>query len=157
MMTIAGFTVPRLFDKPKGAPAPRRAYPVETVRLNETRDLGECVATSVHAIYARGSIYISVTMEPKEDALKAQCEADRKQAAGLFEVDRLWSAAAVNTKWGRRAYLCDAQGQALEGTLCGARGLTDAGAREVFFEFTAMEHYPEKMYLTDGKTRIRVR
>ena len=53
MMTIAGFTVPRLFDRPKAAPPPRRPFPVETVRRNERCDLGECVATGVHAIYAQ--------------------------------------------------------------------------------------------------------
>jgi len=35
--------------------------------------------------------------------------------------------------------------------------MTDAGAREVFFEFQAMERYPEVIYLTDGKARVRVR
>ena len=157
MMTIAGFTVPRLFDRPKAAPPPRRPFPVETVRRNERCDLGECVATGVHAIYAQVRIYICVTVEPKADALAAQREADRKKAAGLFEVDAMWSAAAVNARWGRRAFLCDAQGQTLEGAVCGARGMTDAGAKEIFFEFAAMERYPEEIYLTDGQTRVRVR
>lgn len=157
MMTIAGFAVPRLFDKPRSAPAPRRPFPVETVRLSERSDLGECVATGVHAIYAQVRIYICVTMEPKADALAAQREADRKQAAGMFEVDAMWSAAAVNARWGRRAFLCGEDGQTLEGAVCGARGMTDAGAREVFFEFAAMERYPEVIYLTDGNTRVRVR
>ena len=157
MMTIAGFAIPRLFDKPRNAPAPRRPFQVETVRLNEASDLGECAATGVHAIYAQVRIYICVSMEPKPDALAAQREADRKQAAGLFEVDAMWRAAAVNARWGRGAVLCDAQGQVLEGAVFGARGMTDAGAREVFFEFHALEHYPDEIYLTDGKTRIRVR
>ena len=35
--------------------------------------------------------------------------------------------------------------------------MTDAGAREVFFAFNALDRYPEAMYLSDGRARLRVR
>lgn len=35
--------------------------------------------------------------------------------------------------------------------------MTDVGAREVFFEFNALDHYPETMYLAVGDARVRVR
>ena len=95
-------------------------------------------------------------MEPKADALAAQQEEDRRHAAGLFNVDAMWSAAAVNARWARRAVLCDESGRTLEGAVCGARGMTDAGAKEVFFEFNALETYPDALYLTDGHTRVRI-
>ena len=41
--------------------------------------------------------------------------------------------------------------------MAGARGVTDVGAREVFFEYNAMDSYPERMYLAAGDTRVRVR
>lgn len=72
-------------------------------------------------------------------------------------MDALWSAAAVNARWARRALLVDADGGVLEGAVCGAQGMTEAGAREVFFEFNALERYPEEMYLSDGHARLRVR
>ena len=45
----------------------------------------------------------------------------------------------------------------LDHAVLGARGMTDAGAREVFFEFNALESYPEPMYLAAGDARVRVR
>ena len=39
----------------------------------------------------------------------------------------------------------------------GARGMTEAGAKEVFFEFNSLDVYPEKLYLTNGRTRVRVK
>jgi len=156
-MTIAGFAIPRLFDRPKAAAPLRRSAPATTIRLLETSDLGESIATGVHAIYAAVRIYICVTMEPKADALARQHEADRKLAAGHFDVDAMWSAAAVNARWARSAMLCDEAGHVLEHAVIGARGMTDAGAREVFFEFSALETYPERLYLSDGHARVRVR
>ena len=41
--------------------------------------------------------------------------------------------------------------------MSGARGMTDVGAKEVFFEFNALEAYPERMYLRSGETRVRIR
>ena len=52
-----------------------------------------------------------------------------------------------------RVRLVDCVGYAVEGAL----GMTDAGAKEVFFVFNALESYPEAMYLTDGQTRVRVK
>ena len=53
--------------------------------------------------------------------------------------------------------LTDGEGRVLRGAMHGARGMTDAGAREVFFEFSALDTYPERMYLQSGDTRVRVR
>ena len=53
--------------------------------------------------------------------------------------------------------LTDQDGNVIDGALIGARGMTDAGANEVFFEFNALDIYPQKMYLSNGETRIRVR
>ena len=157
MMTIAGFAIPRLFDRPRAAAPQRRSTPALTIRLQETCDLGESVATGVHAIYAAARIYLCVTMEPKPDALARQHAADKKLAAGHFDVDAMWSAAAVNARWAKKAVLCDEAGHVLENAVIGARGMTDAGAKEVFFEFSALETYPECLYLSDGQTRLRVR
>ena len=55
------------------------------------------------------------------------------------------------------AVLTDAGGQVLESAIRGARGMTDAGAREVFFEFNALDTYPEPMYLAAGDARIRIK
>ena len=41
--------------------------------------------------------------------------------------------------------------------LAGARGVTDVGAKEVFFEYNALESYPERMYLNVDGVRVRVR
>ena len=49
------------------------------------------------------------------------------------------------------------EGEVLEGAVRGAQGMTDAGAREVFFAFNALERYPEAMYLSNGRARLRVR
>ena len=157
MMTIAGFAIPRLLDRPKAAQAQRRPVPATTMRRSETTDLGECIATGVHAIFSQTRMYICVAMEPKPDALAAQHRADQREAAGLFEVDMMWSAAAVNARWGRKATLCDAQGHVLESAVCGARGMTDAGAKEVFFEFHMPERCPDELYLSDGTAQIRIK
>ena len=157
MMTIAGFAIPGLRGKLKGGQAAHRPLQTQTFRRSETADLGECVATGVHAIFSPLRMYICVSMEPKPEALAAQHEADQREAAGLFAVDAMWSAAAVNARWGRRAVLCTADGRALEGAVCGARGMTDAGAKEVFFEYHMPERCPDELYLSDGAARVRVR
>ena len=142
---------------PDRQPPHRSEAPSTTATMRALCDLGESIATSVHAIYTATRLYLCVTMEPKPDALQAQLAADRRLAAGHFEVDRLWSAASVNARWARKAVLTDAQGQLLDAAVLGARGMTDAGAREVFFEFGALDAYPERMYLSSGDTRLRVR
>lgn len=151
-------TIGRRFAPAADRNAPHRpVFLTTTARRSETADLGESVATGVHAIYGPVRLYLCVSMEPKAEALAAQREADRRQAAGLFEVDVLWSAAAVNARWARRALLVDADGGVLEAAVRGAQGMTEAGAREVFFEFNALEQYPDEMYLSDGHARLRVR
>ncbi len=158
MRSTAGQAIQRFFAMDAGrTEPPRPVFRTTTARRSETADLGESIATGVHAIYGPVRLYLCVSMEPKPEALAAQREADRKQAAGLFEVDALWSAAAVNARWARRAVLCGRDGAVLESAVRGAQGMTEAGAKEVFFEFNAMESYPKEMYLSDGRTRLRVR
>lgn len=111
----------------------------------------------MHAIYAQSRLYLCVAMQPKPEALHAQRLADKKAAAGHFDVDENWSAAEVNARWGKRAVLTDGSGRVLDHAVLGAKGMTDAGAREVFFEFNALESYPEPMYLAAGDARVRVR
>lgn len=155
MFTFGGISMPKLFNPKQETqrPQPPRA---RTHHRREETDLGESIATGVHAIFGAVRLYLCVAMEPKADALAAQQEEDRRHAAGLFNVDAMWSAAAVNARWARRAVLCDESGRTLEGAVCGARGMTDAGAKEVFFEFNALETYPDALYLTDGHTRVRI-
>ena len=136
----------------------RRDKPLSTTAtMRALTDLGESIASNVHAIYTQTRLFLCVTMEPKPDALDAQAAADKKLAAGQFRVDRLWSAASVNARWARGAVLTDGEGRVLRGAMHGARGMTDAGAKEVFFEFSALDAYPERMYLQNGDTRVRVR
>lgn len=156
-MTFAGFAMPRLLDKPLSKPAERGPVQTTTVRRSEAADLGECTAAGVHAIFTPTRLYICVAMEPKPDALAAQREADKREAAGLFEVDALWSAAAVNARWGKKAVLCSGDGQVLESAASGSRGMTDVGAKEAFFEFHMPERCPEELYLGCGSARLRVR
>ena len=119
--------------------------------------MGESVASGVHAIYGPSRLYLCVAMQPKPEALHAQKLADKKAAAGHFDVDENWSAAEVNARWGKRAVLTDGNGRVLDSAVLGARGMTDVGAREVFFEFNALENYPDTMYLAVGDARVRVK
>ena len=137
MLSFAALSINRFFTT---APKLERETPGNrTATLRALSDLGESVASSVHAIYAQSRLYLCVAMQPKPEALHAQRLADKKAAAGHFDVDENWSAAEVNARWARHAVL------------------TDAGAREVFFEFNALESYPEPMYLAAGDARVRVR
>ena len=128
-----------------------------TMTMRALVDVGESIAHSVHVIYSPIHLYLCVAMEVKPDALERQQAADKKTAAGMFKVDPLWSAATVNARWARKAVLSDEEGNELYAATSGARGLTDAGAKEVFFEYNAMESYPEKMYLIADGIRIRVK
>lgn len=128
-----------------------------TVTMRALVDVGESIAHSVHVIYSPVRLYLCVAMEVKPDALAAQQEADRKMAAGMFKVDPLWSAATINARWASEAILTDGDGNELYEATVGARGMTDAGAKEVFFEYNALESYPEKMYLIAKGIRVRVK
>lgn len=139
------------------AEAPRRMADSTTATMRALTDVGESIVSGVHVIYSQVRLYLCVSMEPKPDALERQMLEDRRVAAGMFEVDRLWSAAAVNARWAKNAVLTDGEGNVIERAVSGARGLTDAGAREVFFEYNAMEGYPQEMYLAAGDARVRVR
>ena len=142
---------------PPPALAKRNTPASTTATMRALTDLGESIASNVHAIYTQTRLFLCVTMEPKPEALDAQAAADKKLAAGQFRVDRLWSAASVNARWARNAVLTDGEGHVLQSAMHGARGMTDAGAKEVFFEFSALDAYPERMYLQSGDTRVRVR
>lgn len=159
MILRAAQMIERLFAPPQRQPEPpaRRALPNTTTSLRALTDLGESIAASVHVIEASQRLYLCVAMTPKPDALCAQMERDKRMAAGMFEVDRTWSAAEVNKRWAKEAVLTDEDGCLLRGAMNGARGMTDAGAKEVFFEFNAMDSYPERMYLSNGTTRVRVK
>lgn len=157
MIMTAVLGIQERFASSRKKEAPRRTAPSETTTIRALSDLGESIAASVHVIYGHVRLYLCVSMEPKPDALSAQIKADKRLAAGMFEVDELWSAAAVNARWARRAVLTDGEGHVLEAAVRGARGMTDAGAKEVFFEFNALDGYPEEMYLSDGQARVRVR
>ncbi len=128
-----------------------------TVTMRALVDVGESIAYSVHVIYSSLRLYLCVAMEVKPEALAAQQAADKKMAAGMFRVDPMWSAATVNARWARKAVLVDGEGNELDAAMHGARGMTDAGAKEVFFEYNALESYPEKMYLEADGVRIRIR
>lgn len=157
MSMLATMGLSRLFaPAPKMETRRREVKKSTTATMRALCDLGESIASGVHVLYGSVRLYLCVTMQPKPEALAAQRKEDKRQAAGLFEVDELWSAAAVNARWARRAVLCDESGRTLEGAVCGARGMTDAGAKEVFFEFNALETYPDALYLTDGHTRVRI-
>ncbi len=158
MSMLAALTMNRLFGTAQKRETKHREIPGNrTATVRALSDLGESIASGVHVIYSPVRLYLCVSMQPKPEALHAQKEADRRMAAGLFDVDELWSAAAVNARWARRAFLTDGDGRVLERAVCGARGMTDDGAREAFFEFNALDPYPEAMYLTDGITRVRVK
>jgi len=160
-MFSAAALLQSLFFKPEKtvtSPAPKKK-PLNstTMTMRALSDLGESIASSTHVIYGQVRLYLCVTMEPKPEALRAQIQRDRRAAKGMFEVDEMWSAAEVNKRWAKNAVLTDSEGDVIEGALIGARGMTDAGANEVFFEFNALDIYPEKMYLSNGEMRIRVR
>ena len=147
-----------LVKEPEKKAPPKRGVPGNTTTsMRALTDLGDSIAASVHVIENAAHLYLCVAMEPKPDALAAQMQRDKKQAAGMFEVDRTWSAAEVNKNWAKDAVLIDEDGHILRRAMDGARGMTEAGAKEVFFEFNALDVYPEKVYLTNGKTRIRVK
>lgn len=147
-----------LTKEPEKKAPPRRSAPGNTTTsMRALTDLGESIAATVHVIEATTHLYLCVSMEPKPDALAAQIANDRKMAKGMFEVDETWSAAEVNKRWAKNAVLVDAEGNRIERAMAGARGMTEAGAKEVFFEFNALDVYPEKLYLTNGRTRVRVK
>ena len=158
MFSFGAAAFSQLFSQPaKRGRAQAKATGSETATLRALVDVGESVVSNVHVIYSRVRLYLCVTMEVKPEALAAQAEADRRTAAGMFEVDENWSAAEVNARWARRAVLTDGEGNPLDAAMAGARGVTDVGAKEVFFEYNALESYPERMYLNVDGVRVRVR
>jgi len=159
MISRAAKLLEKLFAKePEKKELERRRAPSNTTTsMRALTDLGDSIAASVHVIENAAHLYLCVAMEPKPEALAAQMQRDKKQAAGMFEVDSTWSAAEVNRSWARDAMLIDEDGHILHKAMEGARGMTEAGAKEVFFEFNALDVYPQKMYLSNGKTRIRVK
>ena len=80
MLSFAALSINRFFTT---APKPERETPGNrTATLRALSDLGESVASSVHAIYAQSRLYLCVAMQPKPEALHAQRLADKKAAAG---------------------------------------------------------------------------
>ena len=84
MLSFAALSINRFFTT---APKLERETPGNrTATLRALSDLGESVASSVHAIYAQSRLYLCVAMQPKPEALHAQRLADKKAAAGHFDV-----------------------------------------------------------------------
>ena len=155
MLSFAALSINRFFTP---APTVKRETPGSRMgSLLAPNELWLSFDSGGHAIFAQRRLSLCVPMQPKPEALSAQKLADKKAAAGHFDVDENWSAAEVNARWGKRAVLTDENGRVLDGAVLGARGMTDVGAREVFFEFNALDHYPETMYLAVGDARVRVR
>lgn len=155
MRTDRDVNAEHMMNQKRHAPGSNRNSSTTTLRA--LIDVGDSIAHSVHVIYSSAHLYLCVAMEVKPEALAAQQAEDKKTAAGLFKVDPLWSAATVNARWARKAVLVDGDGNELYAATSGARGMTDAGAKEVFFEYNALESYPEKMYLAANGVRIRIR
>ena len=120
MISRAAQMIEKLLGQPpqKQEPPRRRAAPNTTTSMRALTDLGESIAASVHVIEASQRLYLCVAMEPKPDALAAQMERDRRMAAGMFEVDRTWSAAEVNKRWAKDAV----QWTVAEGIINGSDG-----------------------------------
>ena len=80
MLSFAALSINRFFTT---APKLERETPGNrTATLRALSDLGESVASSVHAIYAQSRLYLCVAMQPKPEALHAQRLADKK--AGIL-------------------------------------------------------------------------
>ena len=80
MLSLPAFSINRIFStvQKKSEKTPREIPGNRTATLRALSDLGESVASSVHAIYSPIRLYLCVAMEPKPDALSRQHEADRK-------------------------------------------------------------------------------
>ena len=84
MLSFAALSINRFFTP---APKVKRETPgSRTETLRALSDLGESIASGVHAIYAQSRLYLCVAMQPKPEALSAQNLADKKAAAGHFDV-----------------------------------------------------------------------
>lgn len=82
MLSFAALSINRFFTP---APKVKRETPgSRTETLRALSDLGESIASGVHAIYAQSRLYLCVAMQPKPEALSAQKLADKKAAAGHF-------------------------------------------------------------------------
>ena len=74
MLSFAALSINRFFTP---APKVKRETPgSRTETLRALSDLGESIASGVHAIYAQSRLYLCVAMQPKPEALSAQKLAD---------------------------------------------------------------------------------
>ena len=70
MLSFAALSINRFFTP---APTVKRETPgSRTETLRALSDLGESIASGVHAIYAQSRLYLCVAMQPKPEALHAQ-------------------------------------------------------------------------------------
>ena len=77
MLSFAALSINRFFTP---APTVKRETPgSRTETLRALSDLGESIASGVHAIYAQSRLYLCVAMQPKPEALSAQKLADKKE------------------------------------------------------------------------------
>ena len=120
MLSFAALSINRFFTP---APKPERETPgSRTATLRALSDLGESVASSVHAIYAQSRLYLCVAMQPKPKRFTPKGWRIKRPPQGHFDVDENWSAAEVNARWGKRAVLTDGSGRVLDHAVLGARG-----------------------------------
>ena len=76
MLSFAALSINRFFTP---APKVKRETPgSRTETLRALSDLGESIASGVHAIYAQSRLYLCVAMQPKPEALSAQKLADKR-------------------------------------------------------------------------------
>ena len=76
MLSFAALSINRFFTP---APKVKRETPgSRTETLRALSDLGESIASGVHAIYAQSRLYLCVAMQPKPEALHAQRLADKR-------------------------------------------------------------------------------
>ena len=74
MLSLPAFSINRIFStvQKKSEKTPREIPGNRTATLRALSDLGESVASSVHAIYSPIRLYLCVAMEPKPDARTAK-------------------------------------------------------------------------------------
>lgn len=113
-------------------------------------ELGAISVTQVKTTVTPLKLYVSATIEPDAEALKAQrekeqAEMDKQQMP--IEVDDRWAGASLCSDWAWAVLPVDADGRVIEGMLEGVIGMFSAGADKAQFEYLMCEDMPEEIYL----------
>ena len=118
--------------------------------------LGDTAATAVETVFTPIKVYVMVKLAPDAAAVAEQqgveqVEIDQQasktpELAGL-KVDQMWAAVSINSEWASSTVVADADGKAVEAMMHGFSGPAAIGADMAMFEFTAMDKYPDEMYL----------